>query len=433
MHLSRHKQKRTHRSGPPKHVESKQDSTPIHRVQFRGNRVKRPERPRETKPYKSYSAYSSTPNPFSLAVDTDSNDDQSDEDTTTTTHTTHTPVVDPLNMLAPFIKNKQYPVETLEGLVLLGMIQIPELDDSVKHVLGEYTEKCKKIHQQYMNEHKRGRGNHHHKKRNQHQKHRKHDLTGEDFAAIRDFKKTELKRDEEGVVKTKSKIRANLNKLTDKTYSKIHVQIKQEVNQLIHEGANEEDYVELSRFIFDVASGNQFYGNLYADLFNELVKEYAFLKDAMNKQLSEFVKSMIHVETACPDTEYDKFCEINKKNERRRSLAAFMGHLLRVDCIDGDTIGNAIYGLITQSFAWILMKEGTMKENKVCVEEIGEVVYAFLKASGVNALDLNMWEPILKNCISIAEMKRTKQLSLTAKAKFKYMDIIDLVKNWRID
>lgn len=433
MHLSRHKQKRAHQRSGPKQSQST-EFTPVHRVQFRGGtRGRRPERPRETNPYKGYSV----PNPFSMDT-VDSDDDQSETEEVPTQQSKHsTPsmssIVNPYTILEPCKQKKQYPVETLEGLILLGMIQIPELEDSVKNILNEYTDKCKKIHQQYMNTHKR---NHHRGKqprRHPHPKSRKQELTGDDFAAIRDFKKTELKRDKEGVAKTKSKIRANLNKLTDKTYSKIHVQIKEEVNELIREGANEEDYIELSRFIFDVASGNQFYGNLYADLFNELVHDYEFLKDAMNKQLSEFVKSMIHVETACPDTEYDKFCEINKKNELRRSLAGFMGHLLRVDCIDGDTIGNAIYGLITQSIEWIRMKEGTMKENKVCVEEMGEVVYAFLKASGVNALDLNLWEPIFKNCLAIAEMKRDKQLSLTAKAKFKYMDIIDLIKNWRIE
>lgn len=426
MHLSRHKQKRTQQRSTPSQPGSSNEFTPVRRVQFRGgNRGRRPGRPRETQPYKSSSRTPNLSNPFSLTVESDSNESD------TEVHPEPN-VVNPITMLEPWKQKKQYPVETLEGLLLLGMIQIPELEDSVKRVLNEYTDKCKKIHQQYMNTHKRGhRGKQ--PRRHPHPKSRKQELTGEDFAAIRDFKKTELKRDKEGVAKTKSKIRANLNKLTDKTYSKIHVQIKEEVNELIREGANEEDYIELSRFIFDVASGNQFYGNLYADLFNELVNDYEFLKDAMNKQLGEFVKSMIHVETACPDTEYDKFCEINKKNELRRSLAGFMGHLLRVSCIDGDTIGNAIYGLITQSIEWIRMKEGTMKENKVCVEEMGEVVYAFLKASGVNALDLNLWEPIFKNCLAIAEMKRDKQLSLTAKAKFKYMDIIDLIKNWKID
>lgn len=429
MHLSRHKQKRTQqRSGStPSQPSSSTDFTPVRRVQFRGgNRGRRPERPRETQPYKSYSKQPSLSNPFSLTVESDSNESDTEVPPEPT-------VVNPITMLEPCKQKKQYPVETLEGLILLGMIQVPELEDSVKHILNEYTNKCKKIHQQYMNTHKRVHHRGKQPRRHPHPKSRKQELTGEDFAAIRDFKKTELKRDNEGVAKTKSKIRANLNKLTDKTYSKIHLQIKEEVNELIREGANEEDYIELSRFIFDVASGNQFYGNLYADLFNELVNDYEFLKDAMNKQLGEFVKSMIHVETACPDTEYDKFCEINKKNELRRSLAGFMGHLLRVSCIDGDTIGNAIYGLITQSIEWIRMKEGTMKENKVCVEEMGEVVYAFLKASGVNALDLNLWEPIFKNCLAIAEMKRDKQLSLTAKAKFKYMDIIDLIKNWTIE
>lgn len=468
MHLSRHKQKRTHPapksrtfSSSGQHGSSSEFTQVPSRVHFRGgNRF--PERRRETTPYTPYSLRTSHPkqskpfipstqntNSFAIGLDDSESEDEPQEtpqepskEPIAPTPPTH--VVNPVDILVPFTKSMRYPVEAIEGLVLLGMIQVPPLDETVQRTLEEYTKKCKQIHQQYATNYKRGpRGHnsshtrshpHHHPQKRRHPpKPKKQELTGDDFAAIRDFKKTELKRDIEGVAKTKAKIRAHLNKLTDKTYTKILAQIKEEMNTLIHDGANEEDYSELSRFLFDVASGNRFYGYLYADLFHEMVQEYTFLKDAMNKQLEVFTKTMVHVETACPDTEYDKFCEVNKKNEQRRSLAAFMGHLLRIECIHGDTIGDAIYGLITQSISWIRMKEGDLTQNRVCVEEMAEVVYAFLKASGIHALDLNMWEPLFKNCLAITEMKREKGQALTAKAKFKYMDILDMITKWTVE
>lgn len=406
-------------------------------------------------------------------------------------------VVSPLDILQPCRQSCEYPVETLEGLMLLGMIPMEPLDSSVTTILHKYAEKCKHIHQSYMDQYKktrrprnqshrpydgnnprnghnprhnssrnsrqRGPGGHgkgagsnanmhggnrrthqhpHHSRNpnhtsNHNANHTTPTITGDDFAMIRDFKKTVIHRDEEGLAKTKSKIRSNLNKLTDKTYTKMMKNIKQEVDELVKSGANDEDYTELSAFIFQVACGNRFYGKLYADLFSALLDSYDFLKPAMNAQLHKFTETMKIMESLdsnkTPEENYDRFCEINKQNEKRRALASFMGHLLRVKCIDEDCIGESIYHLILQSTEWIQMESGTLEDNKRHVEEIAEVVFAFLESAGVRVVELNMWEPILKNCISISHMKRNPAHALSPKAKFKYMDILDMINKWKVE
>lgn len=398
-------------------------------------------------------------NPYALMDSDDEDHDHDHEEVETTSEkapviekntssesSTSIPAFDPLHILEPFKEKREYPIEPIEGLLLLGLLNVPPLTQEVRTLFAKYTDKCKQIHQQYMEQYRKGgkrppnrgqpyRNGHGHNNTanggHPRGRKKKQELTGEDFAMIRDFKKTEISRDEEGVAKTKAKIRASLNKLTDKTYEKMNTQIHEEMKEMIESGASTEDYHELSHFVFDVASSNRFYGKLYADLFANMVKEYDFLKVSMNYQLKEFLNTMTTVEVASPE-DYDRFCEVNKQNEKRRALSSFMGHLLRIDCIEGDLIGNMIHELVSKSIEWIRITEGEQVQNRVCVEEVAEVVFAFLETAGIQATDLNMWEPILSKCIAITEMKRASDNALTSKAKFKYMDVLDMIKKWQV-
>jgi len=414
-----------------------------------GNSFMIPKATKYTKPQPA-SKMRVSDNPYAM-MDTDDDDEEETHTHTSKTHNTTddetqanstNQVVSPLTILEPYKQTRKYPIEPIEGLLLLGLLSVPPLPSDIREIFNKYTDKCKKIHQQYVEQYRKNRRGPNLNRNQPHRKYqgqqprnrnkgRKQELTGEDFALIRDFKKTEIVRDEEGVAKTKAKIRASLNKLTDKTYEKMNAQIHEEMKQMIDSGASTEDYHELSHFVFDVASSNRFYGKLYADLFVDMVKEYDFLKVSMNYQLKEFLNTMTTVEVASPD-DYDRFCEVNKQNEKRRALSSFMGHLLRIDCIEGDLIGNMIHELVSKSIEWIRMVEGEQAHNRVCVEEVAEVVFAFLETAGIQATDLNMWEPILSKCIAITEMKRTNDNALTSKAKFKYMDVLDMIKKWQV-
>lgn len=398
----------------------------------------------------------------------------------------------PLNLLKKATRTKIYSVEMIEGLKLLGMIQVPKLSKEICDKLKTYTDKCSVIHQQYVEYDRRRKpqrkfqNNHHnfvktdegryknrqygskskgsyqgngHKfvksdegryknnfSRNGGKQKRtqsyQSEITADDFAAIRDFKKTTIKRDEDGISKTKSKIRSNLNKLTDKTYSTIEGKIKEEVRYLLDNGANQKDYNELSHFIFEIASTNRFYGKLYSELFGNLIGEFSksdkeelvefaeIMKKSMNTTLEEFAEIMTNIRSSDPEKDYDEFCKINKENERRRALSSFMGHLLRIDCINQDVIGKSIYDLILSSRTWIDSVEKTpdqIKESKMCVEEISEVLYAFFESAHAQIIHLNLWDPIFKNICNILKLPRDeKHKGLSPKAKFKFMDIMDM-------
>ena len=347
--------------------------------------------------------------------------------------------ISPFEMLKSCIDTRIYRVEQIEGLKLLGFIQPTILEKHTKDIIRDFTDNCKTIHNQYMENDKRKKFNHKRNFKKKKPKKYKSEITADDFAVIRNFKKTEVKRDEEGVTRTKSVIRASLNKITDKTYQKIKEKIQNDIQELIDQGANEEDYQELSYFIFDVACSNQFFGRLYADLFQSLLEymqehKYTFMVDAMNKRLTDYSRDFMVIRSADPTKEYDKFCEINKENERRRAFFGFLGCLLNSTHINRDWIGELIHSYIIQTISYINRKElmNDEQETKRYIEEISEVVYSFMKQAGVSALSLNLWEPIFNNCLSITQMKKTGDMILPPKAKFKYMDILDMIKKWDI-
>lgn len=252
------------------------------------------------------------------------------------------------------------------------------------------------------------------------------------------LKKTKIKRNEEGVAKTKSVIRSYLNKITDKTYHKMNENIQQELQVLIDNGAESSDYEEISYFIFDVASSNQFFGKLYAELFDNLLEylekqECSFMADAINTRLNEYSKAFLEVKTADPVKEYDEFCKINKENERRRAFFGFLGCLVTSKHISSDWIGELIYSIVNRSISWIYKKEllENEMETKRYIEEFSEVVFVFIKQAGIDAVLLNLWEPIFKNCLGITQLKTSVYL-LPPKAKFRYMDMIDIINKWDI-
>lgn len=346
----------------------------------------------------------------------------------------------PETILKHSVETRIYTVEHIQGLKLLGFISTYSLPKEVCLILDTYTENCKLIHQQYMEHDKRKRPykRNYKKRKNPHYKKQRSEVTAEDFAIVRDFKKTEIKRNEEGVAKTKSIIRSYLNKITDKTYQKMNENIQQELQALIDNGANSSDYEDLSYFIFDVASSNQFFGKLYAELFDNLLEylqkqECSFMADAMNTRLNEYSKAFLEVRTADPVREYDEFCKINKENERRRAFFGFLGCLITSKHISSDWIGELIHSIVNRSISWIYKKEilENEMETKRYIEEFSEVVFVFIKQAGTKAVLLNLWEPIFKNCLAITQLKTSDYL-LPPKAKFRYMDMIDVVKKWDI-
>ena len=265
---------------------------------------------------------------------------------------------------------------------------------------------------------RRERPNYSNKKRNRNQ-----EIADEDWEAIRVFQTTQIKK-KEGLEASLDSIRKHLNKITDKTYDSLSNKIFEELSIIL--AANEptkEILLELNKIgesIFNIASSNLFYSELYARLYSDLMKKHDFMKSLFEENFIKFADVFKTIEYCNPDTDYDKFCEINKTNEKRRALSAFYINLMKLDVVSNNSIIEIIQNL--QSY---MMKLINVENNKPIVDELSEVLY-ILVTKGVNTLkQQEEWDNILDNIKLVSSMKVSDRPSLTNKSIFKHMDILD--------
>ena len=120
-----------------------------------------------------------------------------------------------------------------------------------------------------------------------------------------------------------------------------------------------------------------------------------------------------------PTKDYDKFCQNNKTNEKRRALGLFYVNLLLQDIIPVEKIASMIEELHLDFMGYI------RKENNVnIVEEMSEIIYILVTkgASKLRALP-EEWSAIMERINIISGKKPKSEPSISNKTIFKYMDM----------
>ncbi len=253
-----------------------------------------------------------------------------------------------------------------------------------------------------------------------------HEITNDDdWQPNRTFQPTKI----EGKVGIDSQIdtvRAYLNKLTDKNYIDMRNKIIEILDKLIAENITADDMSRFSSIIFEIASTNRFYSKMYAELYSDLSSKYEMLMDTFETNFRTFTDLFNIIEYVDPATNYDKFCEINKTNEKRKSLASFYLNLMANGIIPKIQIIKIIRNLLAQIYTNI-----TIEDKKNVVEELTETVGILYKKELCDEFTENDYELIDGHTISeavkrIANSKVKDFKSLTNKSLFKFMDLIEM-------
>ena len=194
-------------------------------------------------------------------------------------------------------------------------------------------------------------------KHNNYKKKRRHEepISPGDWEDIRNFKKTEIVK-KEGLEKDINNIRLLINKLTDKTYDKIIENLFETIDE-IKEKFNivdnttdssgtsiisDDDIInhlnKIGYAIFNMATSNKFNSGVYAKLTCELQNKYEFMRPIINNNISEFMKMFENMEFVSSTEDYDRFCELNIINDRRRAMSLFMVNLYKNAVISLDSM-----------------------------------------------------------------------------------------------
>ena len=250
-------------------------------------------------------------------------------------------------------------------------------------------------------------------------------VNGADWETIRTFQTTKIE-EKEGINAQIDAIRVNLNKLTDKNYIDMRNKIIDVIETLVNNDISIDDMCQISSTIFDMASTNRFYSKIYADLYSDLSKKYEIMKTTFETNLENFTDLFNIIEYVDPNVNYDKFCEINKINEKRKSLASFYLNLMFNGIISKTQIMQITRNLLAQLYTFISMDD---KKNEV--DELAETVAILYKKDLYTDDDGTDYEQIEGYTIGeiierITNSKIKDYKSLTNKTLFKFMDLVDM-------
>jgi hypothetical protein len=243
------------------------------------------------------------------------------------------------------------------------------------------------------------------------------EMNDEDWDSIRSFQATEIKKSE-GIQASIDEIRKHLNKITEKTYAKLFPQICDEIDKIV--GVSVEDMSKVGDAIFTIASGNTFYSNMYAKMYKTLMGKYPAMRTIFDTHFEQFSELFTKIEFCDPDENYDKFCENNKNNDKRRALGLFYINLTKEGVISNEKMIEIIKNI--QAYFMTKISE---PGNKDIVDELSENIYIFITNSNDQLDEEDDWDDIISNAKVIAKSKTADFPSITNKAIFKHMDILD--------
>ena len=221
-------------------------------------------------------------------------------------------------------------------------------------------------------------------------------------------------------------IRSFINKMTDKNYTDMRNKIIETIDKMVTENT-ELDLCEIGTNIFDIASSNRYFSKIYADLYTELSAKFVFIKNNYKENLQRFTDLFKTIEYVDPNDNYNKFCEINKLNEKRKSLAAFY-----VNLMNGGVIPKLDIILITRNFLAQIVEFISLDNKKNEVDELTETISilynkklyhgeVYDKINGPDNCNYDINELVEK----LAKSKVKNYKSLTNKSLFKFMDLVE--------
>ena len=159
----------------------------------------------------------------------------------------------------------------------------------------------------------------------------------------------------------------SLNKLSDKTFLLMREKIINTINVIINSDneLTETENNKLGFTIYNILSNNKFYSKIYSDLFTDLINEYSYLKTILDDSFASYLEQFNNLEFVEPNEDYDRFCELNKINEKRKSKTLFFLNLAFNGVIPLESIGNLLQNLLQLTFDLIVIENKNQEVDDI--------------------------------------------------------------------
>lgn len=243
------------------------------------------------------------------------------------------------------------------------------------------------------------------------------EVSMEEWETIRTFQTTKIEQ-KTGIDADINELRLFLNKLSNKTFLDMREKILHKINTICEQYL-EDDINKVGNMLYEICSTNQFYSNIFADLFVELALKYEWLNNIFKMYYDNIMDEYNNIQYVDSDKDYDGFCEMNKKNERRHSITTFYVNLAINGFIEKDKIIQMLNDILTTILDLIHVAD---KKNEI--DELTEIIAILYNKNIINSVEDT--EDITDKIEWLSQQKSKDHLSLSNKSIFKYMDLVEM-------
>ena len=249
-------------------------------------------------------------------------------------------------------------------------------------------------------------------------------VTDTEWEMMRSFKATKIE-SKTGIEKIVNDVRIALNKISAANYDKQRDIVLGLVNGYFESDDEEKTEVNtrrISKAIFDIASTNKFYSEMYAKLYKELVEAHSVFRELLEEMLDGFIQSLDSIPVYVdPDSDYDGFCAYSKACEIRKSTSTFIVNCLKTDLVEY----HRVVDIVAVFVKYVDDKRSEDGFSK-CVEEVVENIYIIATLCSTELSRIPKWKDyVLPKIQLFVKEKNNGFPSMSNRAAFKFMDLLE--------
>jgi len=183
----------------------------------------------------------------------------------------------------------------------------------------------------------------------------------------------------------------------------------------------------IAQSIFDIASSNKFYSEIYAGLYRELIEKYAFFSDYISNVITEYYEGIDKIEFVDSNKDYDKYCENNKLNDKRKAMSTFIVNLMKQQVLNKNEVLNLIISIQNK-----IIENIDAEDKTNWIDEVTENLYILISLVAqdqdtvIGSIEEQV-STIRSNIELFSKYKVKDHKSVSSRAIFKYMDILELL------
>jgi len=236
-----------------------------------------------------------------------------------------------------------------------------------------------------------------------------------EWEAIRSFKPTVIV-EKEGSEKIMSDIRGSLNKMSQKNYETNRDLILGYMNMI----SEQETIKQIATNIFEIASTNKFFSEIYSKLYKELAEKYEVFDTIIHDFLKGFMERLHTIRYIDQNENYDAYCVNNKINDANKAISLFITNLVKMSVLSIDQVIDILYD-IQRSICEMVQLPDKMNE----IEELTEHLFILLSPMVSLLKGSERGQQILGKIKEMSEWKLKEFPSISSRAIFKYKDIAE--------